>query len=106
MSAGHEILRRVGYDGHYFLIVPDHAAGKRNRFTVYKIPSSPSRRIKVVGRELTLAHARRIAGISPPKKAVAPKSRGRLLATDQFLLDTDEKLCRHDKPSSDYCDYC
>lgn len=51
---------RVGYYGHYYLIVPDHAAGMRNRFTVYRIPASPSRRIKVVGRELTLGHAKRV----------------------------------------------
>ena len=53
--------RRVGYDGKYALIVPDHAAGKPNRFTVYLIPSSPSRKVRVVGQELTLGVSKRIA---------------------------------------------
>lgn len=59
----HEILsttRRVGYRGHYYLIVPDHAAGHRGRYTVYKIPGSPSGLTKVVGRELPLGYARRL----------------------------------------------
>lgn len=56
-----ESQKRVGYDGAYFLIVPDHAAGRPRRFTVYRVPASPSRRVRVVGRELTLGHARRIA---------------------------------------------
>lgn len=49
--------RRVGYDGHYFFIVPDHASGRRNRFTIYRVPASPSRRVKIVGRELSLGYA-------------------------------------------------
>jgi hypothetical protein len=56
-----EVTERVGYDGFYCLIVPDHAAGRPRRFTVYRIPSSPARRIRIIGRELTLGHARRIA---------------------------------------------
>lgn len=36
-----------------YLVVPDYAAGRHNRFTIYRIPKSPSRRIKIVGRELT-----------------------------------------------------
>ena len=55
--------RRVGYDGHYFLIVPDHASGRRKRFTVYRVPASPSRRVNIVGRELTLGYALGIIGI-------------------------------------------
>lgn len=54
--------KRVGYHGTgYCLIVPDHAAGRRHRFTVYHIPTSPSRRVRVIGRELPLGHAKRIA---------------------------------------------
>ena len=49
--------RRVGYDGHYFLIVPDHASGRRKRFTVYRVPASASR-VKIVGRELSLGQPR------------------------------------------------
>jgi hypothetical protein len=52
---------RVGYYGCYYLIVPDHAAGHRGRYTVYRIPASPSRRVKIVGRELPLAYARKYA---------------------------------------------
>ncbi len=54
------IKKRIPYEGNYFLIVPDIAAGRRFRYTVYKIPSSPSRRIKVIGREIDLKTARRI----------------------------------------------
>lgn len=51
--------QRVGYDGVYYLIVPDHAAGKPRRYTVYRVPASPSRRVRVVGQELPLGFARR-----------------------------------------------
>ena len=54
-------VKRVGYYGSYCLIVPDHAAGRRNRFTVYRIPASPSRRVKVIGRELSLGYAQLVA---------------------------------------------
>ena len=55
------VKKRVGYDGSYFLIIPDHAAGLPNRYTVYRVPASPSRRIKIVGRELDLKTANKIA---------------------------------------------
>lgn len=51
---------RVGYHGHYFVIIPDHAAGLPGRFTTYRVPASPSRSIKIIGRELTLAESKRI----------------------------------------------
>jgi hypothetical protein len=54
-----ETRSRVGYDGCYYLIVPDHAAGSPNRYTVYKIPASPNRRVRVVGRELPIGFAHR-----------------------------------------------
>lgn len=44
----------VGYDGCHYVIVPDEAAGRRQRFTLYRLPSSPSRRVRVLGRELRL----------------------------------------------------
>ncbi len=44
---------RVGYDGHIYVFIPDAAAGKRQRYTLYRLPGSPSRRARVVGRELT-----------------------------------------------------
>lgn len=52
---------RVGYEGCYLLIVPDHAAGMRDRFTVYLVPSSPSRPVIVVGQELDNKLARQVA---------------------------------------------
>lgn len=59
-----EQRKRVGYHGFYYLILPNHAAGKLYRYTIYKIPSSPScnpyDKIKIVGRELTLKDAREI----------------------------------------------
>lgn len=51
----------VGYNGHYCAIVPDHAAGRRARYTVYRLPASPARRVRIVGRELTWAHAIKVA---------------------------------------------
>jgi len=51
--------KRVGYYGCYFVIVPDHAAGRRKRFTVYRIPATPSARVRIVGRELTFGFAKK-----------------------------------------------
>ena len=56
-----EIKTRIGYDEYYFLIVPDVAAGKKHRYTMYRVPSSHSRSIKVVARECTLQDCRLIA---------------------------------------------
>ena len=53
--------KRVWYDGKYALIVPDNAAGKSKRFTVYLIPASPSRSVRIVGRELPLGLSKKIA---------------------------------------------
>jgi hypothetical protein len=47
----------------YFLIVPDHASGRRSRYTVYIIPASPSGRVRVVGRELPLRDCRRLINV-------------------------------------------
>lgn len=59
-----ETTKRVGYEGRYYLIVPDHAAGRRNRFTVYRIPTSggigTSGGVKVIGRELPLGYSRKL----------------------------------------------
>ena len=52
---------RVGYYGSYIVIIPGHAAGRPKRYTVYKMPAHPSGRVRVVGQELPLGHARRIA---------------------------------------------
>jgi len=56
------ITTRIPYPTHYYLILPNVAAGTKGRYTVYRIPSSetPSRRIKVIGRELPLGHAKRV----------------------------------------------
>ena len=42
-------------------IVPDYAAGKHFRYTVYNMPQSATGRVKIIGRELTLSVARKIA---------------------------------------------
>lgn len=55
-----ETLEKIEYNEGYFLIVPDAAAGSPDRFTVYRIPSSPSRRVRVIGRELPLGTAREV----------------------------------------------
>ncbi len=51
---------KVEYEEHYYLIVPDNAAGRDNVYTVYKIPSSPSREISIIGRELPLEVAKQV----------------------------------------------
>jgi hypothetical protein len=51
----------LGMNGqYYYLIVPDMAAGRKFRFTVYRIPSSPSRRVKIIGRELDMITAQKV----------------------------------------------
>jgi len=68
-----ETTKRVGYYGGYYLIVPDHAAGRRNRFTVYRIPTSGgigySGGVKVIGRELPLGYSRKLAKLDAAKQA-------------------------------------
>jgi len=59
-----ETKSRVGYYGKHYLIVPDEAAGKKFRYTVYEIPSSPSRRIRVLGREIDLRTARKLVRLA------------------------------------------
>lgn len=52
--------KRVGYHGVYFLVVPDHASGHMNRYTVYQVPASPGRKIKIIGRELPMSDSKRV----------------------------------------------
>lgn len=56
-----EWTHRINHDDCYILILPDMAAGIKNRYTVYKIPSSPANKIKIIGRELDIRTARKIA---------------------------------------------
>lgn len=49
------------YYSHICLITYDFAAGHPGRYTVYKIPSSPSRPTKTIGLELPLRDAKKIA---------------------------------------------
>jgi hypothetical protein len=53
-------VQRVGYHGLYFVVLPDNAAGKKNRYTAYQFASSPSRSPKIVGRELPMADCKRV----------------------------------------------
>lgn len=52
---------RINYNDFYILIIPNMAAGKKSRYTVYKIPSSEGKRVEVIGRELDIRTARKIA---------------------------------------------
>lgn len=52
---------KVGTFGHYNLIVRDTGSGMPNRYTVYRIPSSPSGRVRIIGRELPLKFAKKLA---------------------------------------------
>ncbi len=63
-GAGPVILgthRRVGHDGCVCVIVPDNASGGRDRYTVYRLPGSPSRGVRVIGRELPWSDAVRVS---------------------------------------------
>jgi hypothetical protein len=55
------IKRRVDIFGRYILIVPNIASGCKGRYTVYLLPTSDGGKVKIVGRELPLGHAKRIA---------------------------------------------
>ena len=55
------ITKRINYYDFYILIVPDISAGRRNRFTIYKVPTSEGHRVKIVGRELPLGFAKKYA---------------------------------------------
>jgi len=52
---------RVGYDGYHYLIILDEAAGCRKRYTVYRIPATTAHRVKIIGRELPLGLAKKVA---------------------------------------------
>lgn len=56
-----ETKERLHPSDFHCVIVPDQAAGRRARYTVYRIPTDPSQKIKIVGRELPLTDARKIA---------------------------------------------
>ncbi len=56
-----EWTHRINYNDFYILIIPNMAAGKKSRYTVYKIPSSEGKRIEIIGRELDIRTARKIA---------------------------------------------
>jgi len=56
------VLGTPGYHGTgSCLITRDYAAGSKNRYTVYYIPPSPSKRIKIIGRELPFGFANNLA---------------------------------------------
>ncbi len=56
-----EWTHRINYNDFYILIISNMAAGKKSRYTVYKIPSSEGKRIEIIGRELDIRTARKIA---------------------------------------------
>ena len=56
-----EWTHRINYNDFSILIIPNMAAGKKSRYTVYKIPSSEGKRIEIIGRELDIRTARKIA---------------------------------------------
>lgn len=62
------ITQRIDYKGFYFLIVPDMAAGSKDAYTVYRIPSSPSRRIKIIARECSLDFCKKLIKDYPKVK--------------------------------------
>lgn len=63
MGMRQEIIQ--GTDGYYgtgsCLIARDYSSGCRNRYTVYYIPSAPSARVKIIGRELPLGYSKKFA---------------------------------------------
>lgn len=67
------VIERIDYDDFYFFIVPDIAAGRQDRYTIYRVPSSPSRGVKIIGRELPLEHARSLCAVAASGKVVRRK---------------------------------
>lgn len=68
--------KRTGYYGPgNVIIVPDHAAGRPRRFTVYWIPPQPSHKIKIIGRELTLAQSKKVAAKELEQAALSGKKK-------------------------------
>ena len=60
------VTQRVDPEGRYYLIVPDNCSGRSDRYTVYILGPSPScdslqARVRVIGRELPIGDARRVA---------------------------------------------
>lgn len=78
--------RRAGYYGVYFLIVPDNAAGLPGRYTVYRVPSSPRRRIRVVGRELPLGFARKHVARLMEKERKSHQQKQKRMREQQAVL--------------------
>lgn len=45
----------------FYVILPDRAAGRRNRFTVHKIGKYRKERTQIIGRELPPGFARKLS---------------------------------------------
>lgn len=58
-----ETTKKIRFWDHkaHVVVVPDEAAGRRRRYTVYRIPAAPSRPVRIIGREVTIGVARRLA---------------------------------------------
>ncbi len=56
-----EWKHRINYNDCYILIIPNMAAGHKNRYSVYKISSSENKKPEIIGRELDIQTARKIA---------------------------------------------
>lgn len=54
-------------NGNHFLVVYDHMAGRKDRYTVFVWRVGKT--AKIIGRELPLDHARRIVDAYPKKPA-------------------------------------
>lgn len=44
---------------HFYFILPDRMAGRRDRYTAYRALKGGMKNVRVIGRELTRAHALR-----------------------------------------------
>ncbi len=52
--------KKRNFLGHYYVIIPDNAAGYKHRYTVYRMPDSAGGEIVIIGRELPLGFAKKI----------------------------------------------
>ena len=51
---------RIKFGNSYFVILPDVACGRKNRYVVYRIPTTGMKTPIIIGRELPLGFAKKI----------------------------------------------
>ncbi len=71
-----EVLIRLQPEEDYVMIVPNVCSGAKGRYTVLKVPACEGRRIKIIGRELSLRQARQVANGTYKKGKAGDEDKG------------------------------